>query len=60
MALVDRLAAFGPVPGVDEPPRHRFGILVDVDFQAPRHSDPLVRRTSARKSAESCATDTNV
>ena len=42
LALVDRLAALGPVPGIDEPPRHRLGALVDVNLQALRHVAPLV------------------
>ena len=56
--LVDRLATLGAVPGIDEPPCHRLGALVDVDVQALRHSDPLMRRTSLKKSATSCSTDT--
>ena len=42
--LVDRLATLGAMPGVDEPPCHRLGALVDVNLQTFRHDRPLSLR----------------
>src|SRR6476660_4348070 len=58
MPLLDLCSALGPVPRIDEPGCHRLDALLHMDLDLGRHSDPLRRRTSAKKSAIRRSTDT--